>query len=132
MKLHQPLGVWRTQSSYTARQYYYAQSTNHIYALKEGTCTSVPDDVIIHTVRKFGSTLYCKGPLTVAQAAAEASTVTVTHTQGIFEDYVATQLHHVQRILGMLQVAEVDTEYWIDALNKGIVMIATDMHTYLE
>eukprot|EP00957_Ditylum_brightwellii_P031627 2398967-Ditylum_brightwellii.AAC.1 len=140
MKLHQPLGAWTTLSPHTARQYYYAQSTNHVYALKEGifhvykagtnrvtwfhdtnqTCTSVPDDAIIHTVRKFGSTLYCKGPLTEAQAVAKTSTITVTHTQGTFEDYVATQPHHVQRILGMLQTAEVDTEHWIDALNKGL------------
>eukprot|EP00957_Ditylum_brightwellii_P022387 1688972-Ditylum_brightwellii.AAC.1 len=35
-KLHQPLGAWTTQSPYTARQYYYTQSTNHVYALKEG------------------------------------------------------------------------------------------------
>eukprot|EP00957_Ditylum_brightwellii_P129566 9882868-Ditylum_brightwellii.AAC.1 len=34
-KLQQPLGAWTTQSSYTVRQYYNAQSTNHIYALKE-------------------------------------------------------------------------------------------------
>eukprot|EP00957_Ditylum_brightwellii_P129567 9882868-Ditylum_brightwellii.AAC.2 len=54
------------------------------------------------------------------------STVTETHTQGTFEDYVATQPNHVQHILGMLQAAEVDTEYWIDALNKDLVMIATD------
>eukprot|EP00957_Ditylum_brightwellii_P027112 2049052-Ditylum_brightwellii.AAC.1 len=75
MKLHQPLGAWTTQSPYTARQYYYTQSANHVYAIKEGvfhaykvgtnrvtwfhatnqTCTSIPDDTIIHTVRKFGS-----------------------------------------------------------------------------
>eukprot|EP00957_Ditylum_brightwellii_P009295 703197-Ditylum_brightwellii.AAC.1 len=69
MKLHQPLGAWMTQSPYITRQYYYAQSTTHVYALKEGVfhvykegrnrvtwfhatnqiCTSVPDDAIIHT-----------------------------------------------------------------------------------
>eukprot|EP00957_Ditylum_brightwellii_P058015 4399422-Ditylum_brightwellii.AAC.1 len=52
--------------------------------------------------------------------------MTVTHTQGTNEDYVAMQPHHVQRILGMLQAAEIHTEYWIDALNKGIVTIETD------
>eukprot|EP00957_Ditylum_brightwellii_P109573 8357000-Ditylum_brightwellii.AAC.1 len=71
--------------------------------------------------------------------------MTVTHTQGTFKDYVATQPHHVQWILSTLQTAEVDTEYWIDTLNKGIVTITTDssvanrtgyyatvMHTDLE
>eukprot|EP00957_Ditylum_brightwellii_P201907 15327747-Ditylum_brightwellii.AAC.1 len=28
--------------------------------------------------------------------------------------------------MGNLQEAEVDAEYWIDALNKGLVTIATD------
>eukprot|EP00957_Ditylum_brightwellii_P106872 8153047-Ditylum_brightwellii.AAC.1 len=49
-----------------------------------------------------------------------------THTHGTFEDYIAAQPDHVQRILGTLQAAEVDTEYWIDTLNKGLVTIATD------
>eukprot|EP00957_Ditylum_brightwellii_P090616 6901386-Ditylum_brightwellii.AAC.1 len=68
MKLQQPLGVWTTKSPYIARQYYYAQSTNYAYALKDEvchvykvganrvtwfhatsqTCTSLPDDAILH------------------------------------------------------------------------------------
>eukprot|EP00957_Ditylum_brightwellii_P035264 2674672-Ditylum_brightwellii.AAC.1 len=49
-----------------------------------------------------------------------------THTNGTFNKYIAVQLDHVKRILGYLQAAEVDIEYWIDVLNKGLVTIATD------
>eukprot|EP00957_Ditylum_brightwellii_P021664 1633298-Ditylum_brightwellii.AAC.1 len=79
MKLQQPLGAWTTKSPYVAWQYYYTQSTNHVYVLKDGvfrvykvgtnrvtwfhatnqTCTSIPDDTKLYTVRKFGSTIYC-------------------------------------------------------------------------
>eukprot|EP00957_Ditylum_brightwellii_P101708 7751297-Ditylum_brightwellii.AAC.1 len=68
MKLQQPLGTWTTKSPYIAQQYYYTQSANHVYALKDEvfhvykvgtnrviwfhatnqTCTSLPDDVILH------------------------------------------------------------------------------------
>eukprot|EP00957_Ditylum_brightwellii_P043864 3326131-Ditylum_brightwellii.AAC.1 len=146
MKLQQPFGEWTTWSPYTAQQYYYAHSTNHVYALKDGlfhmykvstnrvtwfhatnqTRTSIPDDAILHTVQKFGSTIYCKGPLTVAQEAVAAGMMEVTLTNGTFEEYIAAQPDHVKRILGNLQVAEVNAEYWIDALNKGLVTIATD------
>eukprot|EP00957_Ditylum_brightwellii_P203360 15334304-Ditylum_brightwellii.AAC.1 len=69
MKLQQPLGEWTTKSPYIAQQYYYAQSTNQVYALKDEvfhvykvgtnrvtwfhatnqTCTSILDDAILHT-----------------------------------------------------------------------------------
>eukprot|EP00957_Ditylum_brightwellii_P114151 8702347-Ditylum_brightwellii.AAC.1 len=49
-----------------------------------------------------------------------------THTIGTFEEYIAVQPDHVKRVLGTLQAAEVDTEYWIDALNKGLATIAMD------
>eukprot|EP00957_Ditylum_brightwellii_P118046 9002786-Ditylum_brightwellii.AAC.1 len=77
-------------------------------------------------VRKFGSTTYCRGPLTVAQEAVEMGMLEGTHTNGTFEEYIAVQLDHVKWILGTLQVAEVDAEYWIDALNKGLVTITMD------
>eukprot|EP00957_Ditylum_brightwellii_P193662 14747618-Ditylum_brightwellii.AAC.1 len=48
------------------------------------------------------------------------------HTNGTFVEYIAAQLDYVQWILGTLQAAEVDTVCWIDALNKGLVTIATD------
>eukprot|EP00957_Ditylum_brightwellii_P044306 3361949-Ditylum_brightwellii.AAC.1 len=146
MKLQQPFGVWMAKSPYIAKQYYCTQSTNYVYALKEEvfhvykaganrvtwfhatnqTCTSLLDDAILHTVRKFGSAIYCKGPLTVAQEAVAIGMVEETHTNGTFEEYIAAQPEHVKWILGTLQAAEVDTEYWIDALNKGLVTIARD------
>eukprot|EP00957_Ditylum_brightwellii_P204949 15341511-Ditylum_brightwellii.AAC.2 len=49
-----------------------------------------------------------------------------THTHGTFIEYIAVEPDHVQQILGTLQAAEVDTEYWINALNKGLVTIAMD------
>eukprot|EP00957_Ditylum_brightwellii_P112424 8571008-Ditylum_brightwellii.AAC.1 len=146
MKVQQPLGEWTTWFAYTAWQYYCTQSTNQVCALKDGlfhvykvgtnrmtwfhatnqTCTSIPDDPIFHTVWKFGSTIYCKGPLTAAQEAVAAGMIEVTIANGTFEEYIAEQLGHVKQILGSLQVAEVYAEYWIDALNKGLVTIATD------
>eukprot|EP00957_Ditylum_brightwellii_P010025 756592-Ditylum_brightwellii.AAC.1 len=47
-------------------------------------------------------------------------------TNGTFEDYIAAQPEHVKQILGNLQATEVDAEYRIDALNKGLVTIATN------
>eukprot|EP00957_Ditylum_brightwellii_P090097 6861360-Ditylum_brightwellii.AAC.2 len=146
MKLQQPLGKWTTKSPYTAQQYYYAQFTNHVYALKDEvfhvytvgtnrvtwfhatnqTCTSIPDDAILHTVWKFESTIYCRGPLTVAQETVAAGMTEVMLTNVTFKDYIAAQLDHVKWILGNLQAAEVGAKYWIDALNKGLVTIATD------
>eukprot|EP00957_Ditylum_brightwellii_P137206 10461430-Ditylum_brightwellii.AAC.2 len=146
VKLQQPLGAWITKSSYVAQQYYYTQSTNHVYALKDEvfhvykvytnrvtwfyatnqTCTSILDDAILHTARKFGSTIYCRGPLTVAQEALAMGIMEGMHAHGTFEEYIAMQPDHVKLILGNLQTSEVDTEYWIDALNKGLVTIATD------
>eukprot|EP00957_Ditylum_brightwellii_P122056 9308489-Ditylum_brightwellii.AAC.2 len=55
-----------------------------------------------------------------------------THTNGTFKEYIAIQLDHVQQILGTLQAAEVDTECWIDALNKGLVTIAKDGLTQIN
>eukprot|EP00957_Ditylum_brightwellii_P116537 8889247-Ditylum_brightwellii.AAC.1 len=66
IKLHQQLGEWTTSTPYTARQYYYAFSTNKVNALKQGmfhaykltfswvtwfhatnqTCTELPEDAI--------------------------------------------------------------------------------------
>eukprot|EP00957_Ditylum_brightwellii_P119839 9144002-Ditylum_brightwellii.AAC.1 len=146
MKLQQPLSAWTTKSTYISQQYYYAQSTTHVYALKDevfhvykvGTnrvtwfhatnqpCTSLPDVAILHTVKKLGSTIYCRGLLTVAQEAVVTDMLEGTHTNGTFEDYIAVQLDHVKRILGNLQAAEIDAEYWIDALNKGLETIAMD------
>eukprot|EP00957_Ditylum_brightwellii_P031090 2355125-Ditylum_brightwellii.AAC.1 len=90
------------------------------------TCTSIPDDAILHMVRNFGSTIYCRGPLTVAQEVVAMGMVEETHANGTFEEYIAVQPDHVKQILGTLQAAEVDIEYWIDALNKGLVTIAMD------
>eukprot|EP00957_Ditylum_brightwellii_P053297 4040791-Ditylum_brightwellii.AAC.1 len=52
--------------------------------------------------------------------------VAETHKHGTFEDYANVQPDHVQHILGTLYTADVDTEYWIDALNKGLITIVTN------
>eukprot|EP00957_Ditylum_brightwellii_P182167 13879059-Ditylum_brightwellii.AAC.1 len=49
-----------------------------------------------------------------------------THTNVTFEEYIAAQPDYVKWILGNLQAAQVNAEYWIDALNKGLETIATD------
>eukprot|EP00957_Ditylum_brightwellii_P065442 4964247-Ditylum_brightwellii.AAC.1 len=71
-------------------------------------------------VRKFGSTIYREGPLTLAQEAVAMGMLKEMHTNGTFKEYIAAQPDHMKWILGTLQAAEVDTEYWIDALNKGL------------
>eukprot|EP00957_Ditylum_brightwellii_P104803 7988607-Ditylum_brightwellii.AAC.1 len=70
MKLQQPLGTWTTHSPYTKRPYYYARSTNQVYALRDvvfhiytpgsakvtwfhatnNTCVMLPDDATLQTI----------------------------------------------------------------------------------
>eukprot|EP00957_Ditylum_brightwellii_P119113 9085327-Ditylum_brightwellii.AAC.1 len=74
MKLQQPLGMSITCSPYTKRPYYYARSTNQVYALRDGlfhiyiagsaqvtwfhatnnTCATLPEDDSFQTIQKFG------------------------------------------------------------------------------
>eukprot|EP00957_Ditylum_brightwellii_P101667 7748432-Ditylum_brightwellii.AAC.1 len=92
MKLQQPLGAWTMRSPYTKRPYYYARSTNQVYALRNGlfhiytagsiqvtwfhatnnTCVTLPDDAAFQTVQKFGTTILCKGPLKAAEETAQS------------------------------------------------------------
>eukprot|EP00957_Ditylum_brightwellii_P051860 3932809-Ditylum_brightwellii.AAC.1 len=49
-----------------------------------------------------------------------------THTNGTFKEYIGAQPDHMKQILGNVQAAEVNSECWIDTLNRGLVTIATD------
>eukprot|EP00957_Ditylum_brightwellii_P167099 12720621-Ditylum_brightwellii.AAC.1 len=62
----------------------------------------------------------------VAQEAATATVATVNHSTESFETYLAKQPDQVKRMLSNLKAAEVDVDYWIDALNCRNVTIATD------
>eukprot|EP00957_Ditylum_brightwellii_P041774 3163350-Ditylum_brightwellii.AAC.1 len=92
MKLQQSLGAWKTCNPYRKRPYYYARSTNQVYALRGGlfhiynngpacvtwfhamnnTCTTLPEDASFQTVQKFGTTILCKGLLTAAKDIARS------------------------------------------------------------
>eukprot|EP00957_Ditylum_brightwellii_P062317 4728588-Ditylum_brightwellii.AAC.1 len=50
----------------------------------------------------------------------------VTNLYSSFDNFLLHQPSHVQRLLGILDTAQVNVDYWIDALNRGIVTIATD------
>eukprot|EP00957_Ditylum_brightwellii_P178174 13570495-Ditylum_brightwellii.AAC.1 len=43
-----------------------------------------------------------------------------------FAALLVKQLHHVQQLLGNLCTEDVDVDYWINVINAGAVMIATD------
>eukprot|EP00957_Ditylum_brightwellii_P136264 10392250-Ditylum_brightwellii.AAC.1 len=88
-QLQQPLGRWLTKSPYTARKHYHSGSTNEVYELRDGifhiykarqnrmiwyqtsnyTRTDLPDDAIAHSIRTFGTLIWCRAPITVAQEA---------------------------------------------------------------
>eukprot|EP00957_Ditylum_brightwellii_P165040 12565160-Ditylum_brightwellii.AAC.1 len=107
----QPLGRWLTRSTYTAREHYYSCSTNEVYELQDGTFhiykarqnrvswfqasnhtrADLPDDAVAHSVRNFGSIIWCKAPITVTQEAAIVTVDTVAHSTESFETYLEKQ-----------------------------------------
>eukprot|EP00957_Ditylum_brightwellii_P106341 8112596-Ditylum_brightwellii.AAC.1 len=50
----------------------------------------------------------------------------VTNLYGFFDNFLSHQPNHVQWLLGNLDTAQVNADYWINALNRGIVTIATN------
>eukprot|EP00957_Ditylum_brightwellii_P105603 8051387-Ditylum_brightwellii.AAC.1 len=115
MKLQQPLGAWTTCSPYTKCPYYYARSTNQVYALRDGlfhiytagpaqviwfhatnsTCVTLPEDATFQTVQKFGTTNLCKGLLTAAEDTACSNLAEATNSFGFFDNFLAHQPSHV-------------------------------------
>eukprot|EP00957_Ditylum_brightwellii_P171280 13037924-Ditylum_brightwellii.AAC.1 len=49
-----------------------------------------------------------------------------TNLYGSFDNFLLHQPSHVQHLLGNFDTAQINVEYWIDALNRGIITIATD------
>eukprot|EP00957_Ditylum_brightwellii_P054682 4143045-Ditylum_brightwellii.AAC.1 len=146
MKLQQPLSTWTTRNPYTKRPYYYTRSTNQVYALRDGlfhiytagpthvtwfhatnnTCPTLPENASFQTVQKFRTTILCKGLLTAAEDTACSDLLEATNSYGSFDNFFSHQPRHEQHLLGNLDTAQVNVEYWIDTLNRGIVTIATD------
>eukprot|EP00957_Ditylum_brightwellii_P204378 15338972-Ditylum_brightwellii.AAC.1 len=121
IKLHQPLGKWKTKTPYTAQEYYYSSSRNAVFKSYQ----ELPSDAEICAVRKFGSTIYCKAPLSHAVTLHDSLMATNAGTQ-TFAAFLVKQPHHVQQLLGNLCAEDVDVDYWINAINVGAVTIATD------
>eukprot|EP00957_Ditylum_brightwellii_P046261 3510357-Ditylum_brightwellii.AAC.2 len=86
----------------------------------------LPDDATFQTVQKFGTTILCKGPLAAAEDTAHSDIAEATNSHGSFNNFLAHQPAHVRCLLDNLDAAQVNVEYWIDALNRGLVTIATD------
>eukprot|EP00957_Ditylum_brightwellii_P045265 3431836-Ditylum_brightwellii.AAC.1 len=80
----------------------------------------LPDNATFQTVQKFGTTILSKGPLTAVEDTAHSDIAEATHLHGSFDNFLAHQPAHVQCLLGNLDAAHVNVEYWIDALNRGI------------
>eukprot|EP00957_Ditylum_brightwellii_P014295 1076422-Ditylum_brightwellii.AAC.1 len=61
-----------------------------------------------------------------AKDIARSDLSEVTTSYGSFDNFLSHQPSHIQQLLGNLDTAQVNVDYWIDALNRGIVTIATD------
>eukprot|EP00957_Ditylum_brightwellii_P058799 4457711-Ditylum_brightwellii.AAC.1 len=61
-----------------------------------------------------------------AEDIARSDLSEVTNLYGSFGNFLSHQPSHVQQLLGNLDTAQVNVDYWINALNRGIVTIATD------
>eukprot|EP00957_Ditylum_brightwellii_P126698 9657167-Ditylum_brightwellii.AAC.1 len=61
-----------------------------------------------------------------AKEIACSNLTEVSNLYGSFDNFLSHQSSYVQRLLGNLDTAQVNMDYWIDALNRGIVTIATD------
>eukprot|EP00957_Ditylum_brightwellii_P177661 13532432-Ditylum_brightwellii.AAC.1 len=77
------------------------------------------------TVRKFGSTIYCKAPFARAEQLNANIASNKSNTQ-LFETFLSKLPTHVKQRLGNLQTEDVDMGYWIEAINSGLVTIAID------
>eukprot|EP00957_Ditylum_brightwellii_P141464 10777103-Ditylum_brightwellii.AAC.1 len=134
--LHQPLGEWTAKTPYTTREYYYSLTQDKVYKLHHGSfsiytaltgritwfqitpqsCIKLPSDAMFCTVRKFGSTIYCKALLARAD---QLNTIIVTNRSisQTFETFLSGLPAHVRQLLGNLKTEEVDVGYWIEAIN---------------
>eukprot|EP00957_Ditylum_brightwellii_P046820 3553704-Ditylum_brightwellii.AAC.1 len=83
----------------------------------------LPLDAMFCTVRKFGSTIYCKAPLARADQLNTNIVTNGSNTQA-FETFLSELPAHVKQLLGNLQTEDVDVGYWIEAINSGLVTIA--------
>eukprot|EP00957_Ditylum_brightwellii_P199760 15228305-Ditylum_brightwellii.AAC.1 len=69
------------------------------------------------TVRKFGSTIYCKAPLALAEQLNTNIATNKSNTQP-FETFLSKLPAHIKQLLGNLQAEDVDVGYWIEAINS--------------
>eukprot|EP00957_Ditylum_brightwellii_P047809 3631846-Ditylum_brightwellii.AAC.1 len=69
------------------------------------------------TMRKFGSTIYYKAPLAIAEQLNINISPNDSNTQS-FETFLRELSTHVKQLLGNLQADDVDVGYWIDAINS--------------
>eukprot|EP00957_Ditylum_brightwellii_P045895 3481042-Ditylum_brightwellii.AAC.1 len=77
------------------------------------------------TVRKFGSTIYCKAPSAIAKQLNTNISANNSNTQS-FKTFLSELPAHIKQLLRNLQADEFDVGYWIEAINSGLVTIAID------
>eukprot|EP00957_Ditylum_brightwellii_P145989 11117013-Ditylum_brightwellii.AAC.3 len=146
MKLQTPLGEWLLKQPYTAQQQYYDQDDEIVYKICNGafhvysqvsgrfnrfqvtnqTITELPLSAVFTLVKKFGQLWYCKDPLAQLQQQLENEAEEASQTDSTLKEYVKQQPGHAQRLLGTLKADEIDTTYWIDAINDNKVTITTN------
>eukprot|EP00957_Ditylum_brightwellii_P168751 12844283-Ditylum_brightwellii.AAC.1 len=76
-------------------------------------------------MHKFGSIIYCKAPLAIADQLntnISANGVTIQS----FESFLRELPAHVNQLLENLQADNVDVGYWIDAINSNLATITID------
>ena len=84
--------------------------------------TTLPSDSVRTEATRLGVFL---------SSAAESKYFTdhpeiATNDPTTFIEYVKSLPEHVQRFLGNLHTQRVDVAYWVDALRRGAIKIATD------
>eukprot|EP00957_Ditylum_brightwellii_P066166 5021154-Ditylum_brightwellii.AAC.1 len=73
--------------------------------------TTVPSDALFYTVRKFGSTIYCKAPIAHLQGAIQHKMDQTSQMQETFTEYFKKQPEHIKHIQDNFCTSEVDPNY---------------------
>eukprot|EP00957_Ditylum_brightwellii_P070923 5389226-Ditylum_brightwellii.AAC.1 len=60
------------------------------------------------------------------QFQVQAQSDNASTSTSTFQSFIAQQPKYAQRLLGTLKAEEVDPDYWINAITKGQITIATD------
>eukprot|EP00957_Ditylum_brightwellii_P049345 3744003-Ditylum_brightwellii.AAC.1 len=83
--------------------------------MQHGPIASIPDNAVITSVSRLGPFL-----LSTAEADYVINHPTLSETwPSAFEDYIQMLPKHAKRFLGNLHYQQIDTDYWISALQQG-------------